>query len=182
MAEGTGGSLGHALINAIAAAAGGTIGVRRSYTAKGWHAQISKLTSSPRGYQAAASVGLSANERTLRNWLAEKVEPTAANQRLIDKAYRVMAGRWPAEIENRRIDIHGLVKIGDDERERGGSSGRAPLTVDGSVGDWRQMREAWAGGDIDEEDFEEAFIEDVLEADLGDSSEPWEFPAPRTRW
>ena len=42
-------NFGRALVNALAEAAGGTVGVRRSYTAKGWHAQVSKLTSSPRG-------------------------------------------------------------------------------------------------------------------------------------
>lgn len=172
--SGHGDSLGRALINAIAAAAGGTVGVRRSYTAQGWHAQISKLTSSPRGYLAAESAGLSVNHRTLVDWLAERREPSPANQSRIARAYQIMAGRWPEEVERQRVDISGMVKIGDDERDRG-TAGRAALTVDGSVGDWGQMRRAWNDGQVDEEEFEDWFVEDVLEADLGDSSEPWEF-------
>lgn len=174
--SGSGDSLGRALINAIANESDGTIGVRKSYTATGWHAQISKLTSSPRGYLAAEKAGLSVNHRTLVDWLAERREPSKANQALIDKAYGFMRGRWPDAVERRRVDIHGVVKIGDDERERGNGTGRAPLTVDGNVGDWRRLRDAWNANEVSPEDFEEWFIEDVLEADLGESSEPWEFP------
>lgn len=175
MARGDGDSLGRALVNAIADAADGTIGVRKSYTATGWHAQISKLTSSPRGYLAAEKAGLSVNHRTLVDWLAERREPNAENKGKIHKAYRMMAGRWPTEIERRTVSISGKVRIGDDERERG-SKGNAALHIDGSAGNWAQMKTAWNAGDVDEEEFEEWFIEDVLEADLGDSSEPWEFP------
>lgn len=176
MATGSGGSLGAALVAAIADAAGGTVGVRRSYTAKGWHAQISKLTSSPRGYQAAAAAGLSVNLRTLKDWLAERREPNAENRRRIADAYARMAGRWPAGIERRQVRISGVVQIGRDRRDRG-SKGTSPLLVDGSVGSWHRIRDAWeAGGDVNAEEIEEAFIEDVLEPDLGDSSEPWEFP------
>lgn len=177
MARGSGDSLGRALINAIADAADGTVGVRRSYTAKGWHAQISKLTSSPRGYEAAAKVGLSANERTLKDWLAERREPTKANQSLIDKAYRLMAGRWPEEVERQRFDITGKVTIGSDSRDRG-RDGHAALTIDGSAAGgagWANMREAWESGEVDAEEFEGWFIEDILEADLGEWSEPPEF-------
>jgi hypothetical protein len=178
--SGTGPTLGSALIAALAAAAGGTVGVRRSYTAKGWHAQISKLTSSDRGYQAAAAAGLSVNHRTLVDWLAERRDPSPANQRLIAKAYALMAGRWPAEVEQRVLEIRGRVRIGDDDRDRGGTStkgrGTAGLLVDGGAGDWSQLRDAWESGDVDPEDVEEWFIEDILEADLGESSEAWEFP------
>lgn len=175
--SGHGSSMGRALINAIAAAAGGTVGVRRSYTAQGWHAQISKLTSSPRGYLAAESAGLSVNHRTLVDWLAERREPSPANQSRIARAYQIMAGRWPDEVEHAYVQISGIVKIGNDVRDRGNGV-HAPLLINGSVGDWGQMRRAWDSGEIDEEEFEEWFIADVLEADLGDSSEPWEFPGP----
>lgn len=180
MPTGDGSSFGEALINAIAAAADGTVGMRRSYRAKGWHAQISKLTSSPRGYQAAARVGLSANDRTLRDWLAERREPNKANQGLIDKAYRAMAGRWPSEIEGRKFRISGEVTLGDDTRDRGNGI-HAPLEIDGSQAGpagWDRMRRAWEAGDVDEEDFEEWFIEDVLEADLGEMSTRPEFNGP----
>ncbi|MFJ3812592.1 hypothetical protein ACIPWE_40315 [Streptomyces sp. NPDC090073] len=173
--RGTGNSFGRALINAIAAAAGGTVGVRRSYTAKGWHAQISKLTSSPRGYEAAEKAGISVTARTLKAWLAEDVEPNADNQRRIGQAYRIMAGYWPEQVERQSVDIIGEVSIGDDVRHRGGKN-TAALTIDGSAGDWRRMREAWEDGDDpDPGDYEEWFVEDILEADLGEWSVPPEF-------
>lgn len=173
--SGDGTSFGRALINALAAAAGGTVGVRKSYTAKGWHAQISKLTSSPRGYVAAAAAGLSVTARTLKAWLAEEAEPTPANQRKISEAYAIMAGRWPDGIERQDVSIKGLVRLGSDERDRGDGT-HAELLVDGRQGDWQRMKRAWNDGDVDEDDFEEWFVEDVLEADLGEGSEPWEFP------
>src|SRR5690242_14412648 len=95
MPTGHGDSLGAAILAAIASAAGGQREYR-SYTATGWHAQLSKLTSSDRGYAAAADVGLSATSRTLRAWLAEQQTPSPANQAKIRQAYERMAGRWPA--------------------------------------------------------------------------------------
>jgi hypothetical protein len=176
VATGSGSSFGEALVNAIAAAAGGTIGVRRSYTAKGWHAQISKLTSSPRGYEAAHKAGLSVNHRTLVDWLAERREPSRANQDLIAKAYQLMAGRWPVEIEQKKFRIYGEVSIADDARDRG-AKGTAPLEIDGSQAmsnDWAEMREAWESGEVDPDDFEDDFM-DIIEADLGEFSDPPQF-------
>lgn len=176
MATGSGSSFGEALVNAIAAAAGGTIGVRRSYTAKGWHAQISKLTSSPRGYEAAHKAGLSVNQRTLVDWLAERREPNKANQDLIARAYQLMAGRWPIEIEHKRFRIYGEVAIAGDVRDRG-AGGTAPLEIDGSQAtsnDWAEMRRSWESGEVDPDEFEDHFI-DIIEADLGELSDPPEF-------
>lgn len=176
MATGRGSSLGAALINAIAQYADGVVGVRRSFTAKGWHAQISKLTSSPRGYEAAAKAGLSVNKRTLMDWLAERREPSKANQERIAKAYAIMAGRWPAEVEYKEIRITGEVSIGDDTRDRG-SAGHAPLVIDGSAGApfaWSDMRSAWNRGEVHPDEFEEWFM-GVIEADLGEWSIPPEF-------
>lgn len=175
MASGTGDSLGRALVNALAAAAGGTIGVRRSYTAKGWHAQISKLTSSDRGYQAAQAAGLSVNHRTLVDWLAERREPSKANQSLIAKAYSLMAGRWPSEVEGRKFEISGEVGTGGDTRDRG-SAGHAPLVIDTTPAHWSRMRQAWEAGEVDPDDFEDWFIEDVIEEDIGEGSDGWDFP------
>lgn len=178
MATGSGSSFGEALIHAIAAAAGGTIGVRRSYTAVGWHAQISKLTSSPRGYEAAEKAGLSVNHRTLVDWLAERREPSKENQSKISAAYRLMAGHWPSEIEGRKFRISGEVSIGDDTRNRGDGT-HAPLEIDGSQAGpwgWGRIRRAWEAGEVDEDDMEEWFVEDILEADLGEFSTAPEFP------
>lgn len=174
---GSGDSLGEALLAAIAAAAGSDRpGEYRSYTATGWHAQLSKLTSSGRGYQAAESVGLSATARTLKAWLAEEQTPSPANRGLIERAYRAMAGRWPgAAIEGRDIRITGDVGIGSDVRHRGGP-GTSPFLVDGSAGSWDGIREQWQSGDPDAEEVEDLFISDLLEADLGETTENWHFP------
>ena len=161
--------VGRAFINALAAAAGGTVGVRRSYTAKGWHTQISKLTSSPRGYLAAESAGLSVNHRTLVDWLAERREPSKANQARIAKAYALMAGRWPEEVEGREISITGVIKTGDDERTR-------TLNIDTSSANWDRIKEDWESGEVDEDDFEDYLIEDVIEEDIGEGSDGWSFP------
>lgn len=172
---GSGGSLGEALIDALAAEAGGQVGVLKSYTAVGWHAQISKLTSSPRGYQAAATEGLSVNRKTLMDWLTERRAPNAQNQRKIASAYRRMGGSWPAHIERREVKVSGKVGMGLDVRERG-TPDASPFLIDGSAGSWSRMKEAWESGEPDPEDFEEWFIEDVIEEDIGEGSEPWEFP------
>lgn len=58
-----------------------------SLKAKGWHAQLSALTASARGYGAAAGAGLSASPRTLAAWLSEDRAPTKANQEKIAQAY-----------------------------------------------------------------------------------------------
>lgn len=174
-ARGSGSSFGAALVAALADAAGGTVGVRRSYTAKGWHAQISKLTSSDRGYLAAEQAGLSVTHRTLTDWLAERVEPSKANQARIAKAYAAMAGRWPKEVERARFEISGTVKSGSDSRDRG-TSDAAAFLIEGSEGNWDRMREAWEEGEVDPDEFEEWFIEDVIDEDLGEPSEQWEFP------
>ncbi|MGW2795192.1 hypothetical protein ACWC9H_35445 [Streptomyces sp. NPDC001251] len=176
MATGSGGSLGEALVAALAAAAGGDrAGRYRSYTATGWHAQISKLTSSPRGYQAAESAGLSVTHRTLVDWLAERVEPNAENRAKIAAAYRVMSNPWPSDVERQEFAISGVVQIGRDIRTRG-TAEHAPLVIDGSQGRWADMRDAWESGDFPPDVVEEDFIENVIEEDLGEGSEPWEFP------
>lgn len=167
--------MGEALLASLADAAGGTVGVRSSYTAKGWHAQISKLTSSDRGYLAAEKAGLSVTARTLRGWLAEETEPNAENRRKIAEAYGIMRGRWPEEVERRQITIRGAVKIGNDRRDRG-TNGTSGLVIDGSAGNWGELQRMWEEGDVAAQDFADQFVEDVLEADLGESSEPWEFP------
>jgi hypothetical protein len=173
--SGSGDSLGAAIIAAISDAAGGAHGHLKSYTAKGWHAQLSKLTSSDRGYRAAADVGLSATSRTLRAWLAEQQSPSPANQRLIAAAYAKMAGSWPPGVEGKDVRIYGGVKIGRDTRNRGGN-GTAPLLVDSSAGSWDAIKEAWEEGEMDPDDVEDAFVDDILVADLGETTEPWEFP------
>ena len=175
MPTGEGPSLGAAIIAAIASAAGGHVGAYRSYTATGWHAQLSKLTSSPRGYQAAADAGLSATARTLKAWLSEAQTPSPANRTAIADAYRRMAGAWPPGVTGQDIKISGKVKIGTDVRTRG-VTGSAPLLIDGRRGSWARIEEEWSSGAPDPDRVEDHFVEDLLEADLGEQTEPWEFP------
>ncbi|MER7953075.1 hypothetical protein ABTY59_37420 [Streptomyces sp. NPDC096079] len=169
-ARGDGESLGRALISALAEAAGGTVGVKTSYTAKGWHAQISKITSQPRGYEAAEAVGLSATADTLKAWLSESREPTAANQRLIAAAYERMRGRWPAEVERGPIEVTGQIETGRDDRTR-----TVELT-ESREWSWTRLKRRWETGDLDPDEVEDDFVEDVWEGELGEGSEGWDFP------
>lgn len=175
MASGSGGSFGEAFVNLLAAENGGQAGRYRSYTATGWHAQLSKLTSSDRGYQSASGEGISVTARTLKAWLAEDQEPNAENRRKIAEAYERMAGKWPAHIERQQFAIKGVVQMGRDVRDRGGADG-GPLIIDGGAGHWDRMKAAWQHGVVEPDRFEEWFIEDVMEMDIGEGSEQWEFP------
>lgn len=174
VAEGRGGSLGRALLNAIADAAGGVVGRLKSYTLKGWHPQLRKLTEGPKGYQAAAKAGLSATPRTLTAWLAEQQTPNAANQAKIQQAYDIMAGEWPEGIERRKLEISGEVTIGGDVRTRG-SEGRAPLRINGASGDWSSVRRQWESGSPDPDQVEDDFADDVIGEDISGTSEAMEF-------
>lgn len=175
MATGSGNSLGAALLD-LAAEMGGA--PRKStYTAKGWHAQISRLTATQAGYKAADRVGLNVTERTLKDWLAERREPSAANRALINKAYTLAgAGNWP-DWERKTFRIYGIVAQGDDERERG-ANGVAPLIIDGTeayASTWAAFRDEWeSGGGMTEDDVEDKFS-DVIVDDIG-GSVAWEFP------
>lgn len=152
---------------------------KRSYTATGWHAQVKKLTEHGRGSWAADQASLDVKHRTLVDWLAERREPSPANQAKIRAAYNLLAGgKWDPSIEGREHAIKGVVKAGDDERDRG--TGMAPLRVDGSQGKWHRIREGYESGEIDEDKAEEWFVRDIIEEDdaLNDTSaaSKWEFP------
>jgi hypothetical protein len=168
-----GGSLGEALL-AYAELLAGPGGRLKSYTAKGWHAQISALTRTSRGYAAADAAGLDVTSRTLTGWLSQSVTPSKSNQEKIHQAYASLAGRFPAALMDAVLSISGLVRTGQDERERG--RGRnAPLRVDGSRGDWSKIEEAWDEGRLTAELFEDLYASDVIEADIG-GSDGWSFP------
>lgn len=173
MATGSGSSLGSALL-ALAADMGGA--PRKStYTAKGWHAQISRLTSTKAGYEAADAVGLDVTERTLRGWLSESVEPNVRNRELISKAYERAAGQWPGW-ETAIFRVYGDTEQGGDRRTRGDGA-NAPLRVDGVDARsriWAEFREDWESGGMTEDDIEEHFGYIVQDAIGG--SEPWDFP------
>lgn len=65
----------------------------KSFNAKGWHAQLSRLTANQHGSAAADAAGLDPSPRTLRGWLAEEKVPSPANQAAIGRAYEQLATR-----------------------------------------------------------------------------------------
>lgn len=156
------GALGRALI----AEWGG--GRKKSYGAVGWHAQIRKLTEAGGGAAAADKAGLDVTRSTLLKWLAQTQEPSAANQRKINEAYEVLGGFWDSANENRTYHIHGLIDSGDRSKTR-------ILKVDGSRGSWSEIEEAYNDG-ADDDEIEELFIEHVINEDIGEPTDPWNFP------
>lgn len=173
MATGSGNSLGAALV-ALAADMGGAPR-KASYTAKGWHAQISRLTSTKAGYEAADAVGLDVTERTLKGWLSEAVEPNARNRALISRAYERVAGQWPGW-ERSTFRVYGDVAQGSDRRTRGDEN-HSPLLIDGTQATgrtWAEFQEEWESGGMTEDDIADHFA-DVVQDDIG-GSEGWSFP------
>jgi hypothetical protein len=117
--------------------------------------------------------------------LAERREPSPANQAAINRAYQLLAGGiWDPAHESRLYEIKGWVQTGhganQDLRYRGIPSGEdqsAPFRIDGSEGRWTRIREGYESGEIDEDRAEEWFVADVVDEDIGDgSSGGWEFP------
>ena len=176
MPSGSGGTFGQALVAMARQMGYQGRGELSTYRAKGWHAQLAKLTSSPRGYQAAEAAGLNPSPETFRRWMLEEQAPGKANRAKIQEAYDLMAGRFPRELlERMQFEIRGRVDMGGgDVRDRG--NGSAPLRIDGRAGDWDRIEEAWEDGDLDADLFEELFYEDVIAEDIGDTSDGIGFP------
>ncbi|MEV6536910.1 hypothetical protein AB0M86_46425 [Streptomyces sp. NPDC051639] len=150
-----------------------------SYSAKHWHAQLSQLTGTRRGYEALESAGLDVRPDTLFKWLSDPEHNIRRSYRdLIHTAYEnvaiVPADPISGTVKDGQFEISGLVKTGADERERG--TGRAaPLRIDASRGDWSDIEALWLAGDLRDDDFEDRFIDDVIVADIGEGTDRWEF-------
>jgi hypothetical protein len=71
----------------------------RSYTAKGWHAQLRALVSVNRGSELADRAGLNPTAKTVMAWLSESRAPSAANRARISEAY---SGLRTAGVEEAR--------------------------------------------------------------------------------
>lgn len=69
----------------------------KTYTATGWHAQLSKLTGHANGSRSADAAGLNPSPRTLTRWLAGEQTPSPANRAAIRAAYDDMATRQGRE-------------------------------------------------------------------------------------
>ncbi|MDQ0988787.1 hypothetical protein [Streptomyces sp. V3I7] len=176
---GRGGSLGAALNDLLRA----QVTPRHrlsSYTAKHWHAQISQLTSTQRGYQALEEAGLHVTTKTLINWLSDPEYNIRRSYRdLIHTAYEnaaiAPAEPIPDQVKDGQFEISGTVRTGDDERERG-TRRAAPLRIDGHRGNWDEIEELWQAGELTDTAFEDHFIDDIIVADIGEGTDGWEFP------
>ncbi|MEU6277074.1 hypothetical protein ABZ871_32420 [Streptomyces populi] len=150
-----------------------------TYSAKHWHAQLSQLTGTRRGYQALESAGLDVRPDTLFKWLSDPEYNVRRSYRdLIHTAYEnvaiVPADPLPETVKNGQFEISGMVKTGNDERERG-TRRAAPLRIDASRGDWTAIETLWLAGDLRDDDLEDHFIDDIIVADIGDGTDGWEF-------
>jgi hypothetical protein len=175
---GRGGSLGAALNDLLRA----QVTPRHrlsSYNAKHWHAQLSQLTGTHRGYQALEEAGLDVTAKTLLNWLSDPEYNVRRSYRdLIHTAYEnvaiVPADRIPDHVKDGQYEISGWVTTGTDRRERG-TRDAAPLRIDGMRGDWDAIENLWLAGDLTDDEFEDHFIDDVIVADIGEGTDGWEF-------
>src|SRR6058998_925505 len=105
-----------------------------SYNAKHWHAQLSQLTGTHRGYQALEDAGLDVTAKTLLNWLSDPDYNIRRSYRgLIHTAYEnvaiVPADPIPNRVKNGDFEISGWVTTGTDRRQRG-TRDAAPLRID----------------------------------------------------
>ncbi|TQK49786.1 hypothetical protein FBY35_0049 [Streptomyces sp. SLBN-118] len=151
-----------------------------SYNARHWHAQLSQLTATHRGYQALEDAGLHVTTKTLVNWLSDPDYNIRRSYRdLIHTAYEnaaiVPADPIPDYVKDGQFEISGTVKTGDDERERG-TRQAAPLRIDGRRGNWDEIEELWAAGELTDDEFEDHFIDDVIVEDIGEGTDGWDFP------
>ncbi|WP_369275940.1 hypothetical protein AB5J55_43840 [Streptomyces sp. R11] len=151
-----------------------------SYNAQHWHAQLSHLTVTHRGYQALQDAGLHVATKTLVSWLSDPEYNVRSSYRdIIHTAYEnaavVPAGPVPDYVRRGQFEITGIVKTGDDERERG-TRRAAPLRIDGSRGTWDEIEELWLAGELTDDAFEDHFIDDIIVADIGEGTDGWEFP------
>ncbi|MEU9286456.1 hypothetical protein AB0D57_17470 [Streptomyces sp. NPDC048275] len=165
----------------------GTQPLRRlsTYHAKHWHAQLSQLTHTQRGYEALERAGLSVRPETLIKWLSDpEYNVRRSYRKVIHAAYEsvavVPAGPIPEAFKNGQFEIRGRVRTGDDDRDRGvlSESGRvsAPLRIDGRSGNWVEIERKWAEGELTDDAFEDDFVEYVIIEDIGEGTDGWEFP------
>ncbi|WP_256725737.1 hypothetical protein [Streptomyces sp. IMTB 2501] len=90
-------------------------------------------------------------------------------------AASVPAEPIPDHVKRGQFEVSGIVKTGDDERERG-TRRAAPLRIDGSRGDWDEIEELRLADVLTEDAFEDHFIDDIIVADIGEGTDGWEFP------
>ncbi|MFF7145727.1 hypothetical protein [Streptomyces sp. SID2888] len=185
MATGTGDSLGAALNELLRRHSLQPLRRLSTYHAKHWHAQLSQLTNTQRGWEALERAGLTVRPETLIKWLSDPEYNVRRSYRdTIHTAYEgaaiVPADPIPQSFKDGQFEIHGLVRTGDDERYRGGLSGSgrvtAPLRIDGRNGNWSAIDRKWAEDELTNQAFEDDFIDHVIIEDIGEGTDGWEFP------
>ena len=173
--SGRGGSLGAAFRDAVRQVSLGA--ARESYDRVTAVGQFRQLFGSKKGYAALGGAGLDVRQaRTFRGWLDGTSQPNKANTTAIHKAYRAMAaGGVPGWAVDAKMSISGQVGAGRDVRDRG-SGGNAPLRIDLGQGDFRGVAEAAMDDGYDDDDLDDLIGEELVEADIGDTSGGWSFP------
>ncbi|MGW2974002.1 hypothetical protein ACWDBO_46205 [Streptomyces mirabilis] len=119
-----------------------------TYSAKHWHAQLSQLTGTRRGYEALESAGLDAKPDTLIKWLSDPEYNVRRSYRdLIHTAYEnvaiVPADPIPDHVKNGQFEISGLVKTGADERERGNRRAAPCASTEAAATGATSRRSGW---------------------------------------
>ncbi|MFE9122315.1 hypothetical protein [Streptomyces sp. NPDC007172] len=150
-----------------------------SYNAQHWHAQLSQLTGTHRGYQALEEAGLEVTAKTLINWLSDPEYNVRRGYRdLIHTAYEnvaiVPADPIPQQVKDGQYEISGYVTTGTDRRNRG-TPDAAPLRIDGSRGHWTAIENLWMADEFSDDALEDHFIGDVIVEDIGEGTDGWEF-------
>lgn len=167
LAKGEGRTLGEALIAAYRDAVP-TMRLRR-----GWHAQLTALTASGPGWGFLGASGLSVTAETLTRWLSESQNPSGANQRRIDAAYRQYyysrPNRAEATVRFRTLDgsITGLVQTETSGPPRyRGRPPNAPLLIDHAEGEWGYLMTLLQSAEPDPDEVTDRYIGDVILNDL----------------
>ncbi|MFH8492371.1 hypothetical protein [Streptomyces longisporoflavus] len=183
MPRGQGNTLGAALNSLLAAFGAKPKGRLASYKAKTWHARLVHLTQTHRGYAALEEAGLHVTHATLMKWLSDDEYNVRRSYRdIIAKAYEAAATTPPDPIpqafKDHQFEIRGVVRTGDDERDRG-ANGSAPLRIDGRNGHWTSIEAMWREGELTDAAFEDDFIDFVICDDIGEGTDGWDFPGGR---
>ncbi len=103
--------------------------------------------------------GLHVPTKTLINWLSDsEYNDRRSYMDIIHIAYEnaavVPADPVRAHIKRGQYEVNGVVKTGDDERTRA-TVDAAPLRIDGSRGNRKEIEELWLAGELTDDEFED---------------------------
>ncbi|MFB8774870.1 hypothetical protein [Streptomyces broussonetiae] len=87
----------------------------------------------------------------------------------------VPAGPLPDDVRRGQSEIGGVVRTGDDERERGNRRA-APLRTDGSRGCWHAVEELLRTGGLTDDGSADHFVDDLIVAGVGEGTDGRESP------